>query len=102
MSRQDAIGAAKRFVAVVGKKYPVDKAYVFGSFAKGRDDESSDIDVCIVSRFFGKNYLDEEMELRGLSVNVDARLSPVAFNPVDLEDKYNQLAFEIKKYGVQI
>ncbi|TSC87987.1 MAG: DNA polymerase, beta-like protein region [Microgenomates group bacterium Gr01-1014_16] len=69
MSRQDAIGAAKRFVAVVGKKYPVDKAYVFGSFAKGRDDESSDIDVCIVSRFFGKNYLDEEMELRGLSVN---------------------------------
>jgi predicted nucleotidyltransferase len=102
MSTQDALTVAKTFVAVVSERYPVEKAYVFGSYAKGKANESSDIDVCVVSPVFGKDYLAEEMDLMEMSVRVDPRLSPVAFSPEDIQDKYSQLAHEITKYGIQV
>ena len=102
MSTDSAILVARRFVELVKKQIPVSQAYLFGSYAKNRAEEVSDIDIYIVSPVFGKSYWDEESLLRRLSLKVDDRIEPVAFNPEDLEDKYNQLAFEIKKYGVQI
>lgn len=102
MSTQDAATAAKRFVLLVKKKYPVEKAYLFGSFAKNKADEASDIDVCIVSSAFNVDRWGKESELRKLSLGVDYRLSPVAFSPDDIEDRWSQLAHEITTYGIQI
>ncbi len=102
MSIQDAVAVAKRYVVEVGKTYPVKEAYVFGSYAKNKADESSDIDVCVVSPAFGRDYVAEEMILRKISVRIDPRLTPVAFSPTDLNDKYSQLASEVVKYGVRV
>lgn len=102
MSDQDAVAVSKKFVSAVKKVYPVEKAYLFGSFAKNKFDEASDIDVCVVSPVFGKNYLEEEMKLIGLAMKVDYRLSPVAFSSKDINDRWSQLAHEITTYGIQI
>src|SRR3989344_6639221 len=99
MSTHDAILVAKRFVSLVEKKYPVQGAYLFGSFAKNKDDEASDIDVCIVSPAFDGDHWEKESELRRLSLDVDYRLSPVALTPEDMNDHYSQLADEILKHG---
>lgn len=93
---------ARRFVELVKKQFPVSQAYLFGSYAKNRAQESSDIDICIVSPVFGKSYWDEESLLRRLSLKVDDRIEPVAFNPEDINDRWDQLAYEIKKYGVRV
>lgn len=93
---------SKRFMEEVKKEFPVEKAYLFGSFAKKRANKDSDIDVCIVSPMFGKNYLEEEMRLISLAMKIDDRLSPVVFNSEDIKDHWSQLAYEITKYGIQI
>ena len=102
MSTQDAIMVAKKFVRLVGEKYPIEKAYLFGSFAKNKADEASDIDVCIVSPAFGTDHWEKESELRKLSLEVDYRLSPVAFGPEDIKDRWSQLAHEITTHGIKL
>ena len=34
-------------IAPIAARYDVDKIYIFGSYARGEADESSDIDLCI-------------------------------------------------------
>lgn len=77
----------------------VKKVILFGSYAKGTARDYSDIDVCIVSDNLGRDYFDEMVKLSKLAISIDARIEPVPFTPSDLEDKYNTLAQEIKRYG---
>lgn len=102
MSQADATMLLKKYLELISRKYPVQSAYLFGSFAKGFDHEGSDIDVCIISSVFGKDYFDEETNLRRETLKVDARIEPVAFNPADFDDKYNLLVHEIKTHGIKI
>ncbi len=102
MGTDYAMATAKKFADLVRQKYQVDRAYLFGSYAKNVANEGSDIDVCIVSPNFGKDYSAEEMELIRMAVKLDLRISPVPYSPGDLHDKYSQLAFEITTYGVLV
>ena len=75
---------------------------VFGSQAKGTAKQWSDIDVCVVSPAFGNNRHTERV---GLMRARDDRLfdiEPHPYNPIDLADKYDPLASEIRKYGLQV
>ena len=102
MNQTDATILLKKYVALVSRKYPVQSAYLFGSFARGFIHKRSDIDVCIISPVFGKDYFDEEMDLRRETLKGDTRIEPVAFNPTDFDDKYNLLVHENKTHGIQI
>ncbi|MBI5358583.1 nucleotidyltransferase domain-containing protein [Candidatus Amesbacteria bacterium] len=102
MSQSDVKIILKKYLELVNMKYPVQNAYLFGSYAKGTWHEGSDIDVCVVSPAFGKDYFDEESLLRRDTFKVDSRISPVAFNPADFAEKYNLLAHEIKTYGIPL
>ena len=88
--------------AVVKSGIPVDSAYLFGSYAKKTSNKFSDIDICIVSPKFGKDYFEESLKLRSITDKVDSRIEPVPFKPEDLNDKYSTLASEIKKYGINL
>lgn len=102
MSTHDVKTIVKKFADRVRTKYPVEKIYLFGSYAKNRADETSDIDVCVVSPSFGVNYSDEEMELIRMAVKFDSRISPVPYSPRDIQDKFSQLAHEITTYGISL
>ena len=94
---------ANKYIAEVIKSgIPVDSAYLFGSYARGNSNRYSDIDICIVSPKFGKDYFNESLKLSFLTTAVDSRIEAVALNPKDLDDKYSTLASEIKKYGILI
>ena len=98
---KNILQTAKKYVSSVEKSgIPVSKAYLFGSYAKKKERKDSDIDICIVSPIFGKDYFDENVRLRSLTLDVDFRIEPVAFNPFDINDKYDSLASEIKKHGI--
>lgn len=102
MGTDDVKVTAKKFADLVRQKYQVNSAYLFGSFAKNTANEGSDIDICIVSSNFGKDYPAEEMELIRMAVTIDSRISPVAYTPQDLLDRYSQLAYEITTHGVPV
>lgn len=102
MGTDTAVSIARQFSEQVRKKYPVDKVYLFGSYAKNRAHEGSDIDICVVSPVF-KEYSDEtEMDVIRMAMKIDTRISPILSNPEDITDRWSQLAHEITTYGIQI
>ena len=100
---KNAITTAKQYIEIVKKSgIPVTKAYLFGSFAKKTENTNSDIDICVVSPSFGKDYFNENVKLRMLTLKIDSKIEPVAFNPEDINDKYDSLASEIQRTGIVI
>lgn len=81
---------------------PVSQAYLFGSYAKGNATQYSDIDVCVVSSTFGNDYIQEMVDLRKISLQVDSRIEPIPFHPRDMSDPFSSLATEIQKYNIPI
>ncbi|MDP2860870.1 MAG: nucleotidyltransferase domain-containing protein [bacterium] len=80
----------------------VEKAFVFGSYAKGSPKPWSDIDICLISKQFGKDIFQEGVKLSLLAEKIDLLIEPHPFHPADFAEKYNSLAEEIKKYGFAV
>lgn len=94
---------ARKFIKSLSKSgIKVNKAYLFGSFAKGKAKKDSDIDVCVISSSFSKDYFAEMVKLRKYSLKIDSRIEPVPFLPKDLNDRYSTLASEIRKFGIPL
>ena len=102
MKRDDAITITKEFTDLVKEQFPVDRVYLFGSYAINKANIGSDIDVCVVSSAFGKDYSSEEFELIKLAMKIDSRISPVPSSPQDIQNRWSQLAHEITTHGIQI
>lgn len=98
-----AVVIAKNFVKKVqADGLTVDKAFLFGSYAKGEQKKYSDIDICIVSPQLGKDFVSEMVRLQGIAHRVDIRIEAIPFHPDRLNDPYDSLASEIRKYGISI
>ena len=94
------INLFKKYLARMGYK---DAHYIlFGSWAKGKQGEWSDIDLCVISDKFSDNYFEESTRLRILANEIDCSLEPIARKPEDLNDKYSTLSSEIKKWGIAV
>ena len=83
-------------------KLSIEKIILFGSYARGMQNEWSDVDLCIISSQFNDawealNYLSKKT-----SPNPKYYLEPVGFHPKDLEDPYSPLISEIKKNGIEL
>jgi len=93
---------AKEFIAEVQKhQIKIIKAYLFGSFARGKARKDSDIDLALISSdFSGNRYLDS-LKIIPLRRKIDSRIEPVTFKPEDFNEN-DPLAAEIKNYGVEI
>ena len=50
IKRQEAIIEIKKLTEPIFKEYGVEKAYIFGSYARGDYNENSDIDIIISSK----------------------------------------------------
>jgi uncharacterized protein len=79
----------------------VETAYLFGSYAKGRETKWSDIDVAIISSDISNDRFGERVRLTKISSNIDSRIEPVPFRPDTFVDE-DPLVWEIKKGGIRI
>jgi len=81
----------------------VEKVILFGSYAKGLDSNDSDLDLCIVSKDFGKDSLLESQFLLKIAAGVDSRIEAI---PSGLKDyntnKISPILDEIKNTGIII
>jgi predicted nucleotidyltransferase len=76
-------------------------AYLYGSYAKGTNNELSDIDLALVSNSFsGNRFLDKE-KIRKYIVAVNTDISPMPFSPEDFNED-NFFVSEILKEGIRI
>lgn len=99
----DTIVKAQEFIDKVRSSGVfVSNASVFGSWAKGTAHGESDIDVCVVSPSFGRDYIADMVSLRKISLSIDSRIEPIPFAPEDFVDPYGTLAQQIRKHSLPL
>ena len=93
----------KSYVADVKKNMHIDKAYLYGSYAKDNQHQDSDIDICFFSSDFeGQRSVDVLTRLIGLtrgykSVDIEPRVFPTS--EIDMG---NPFVDEVLKTGREI
>jgi len=79
----------------------VQKVFLFGSYAKGKQHKWSDIDLCIISKDLQKKQYPWEYLWRKTAQLPRTRIEPVGYTPKDFVDEC-PLAWEIKQTGIRI
>lgn len=79
---------------------PIEKALIFGSYAIGKADEESDIDLCVISQKFNNAFWATQYLWKKLPYKRN-KIEPVGFNPKDFAEG-GSLIEEIKKFGVKV
>lgn len=82
-------------------KIPINKAFLFGSYAKGGYHEYSDIDIALVSNIFEGNRFADRNKIRKINLTVSSDLEILPYRPQDFtaEDPFVR---EILETGVKI
>ena len=92
-----------QYISLVRAKHAnVDKALLFGSFAKLSDKNESDIDIAIIFKDLDDSEkFDIQVQLLLLASQIDSRIEP---HPMSVEDfnSDNPFAIEIRKTGIEI
>jgi predicted nucleotidyltransferase len=86
----------KRYAEVVRNNIPVKMIILYGSYARGTENMSSDIDVAVVVDHIEGNYLEQSAQLFHLIRGIDTRIEPVLLTGND--DRSGFLS-SILKYG---
>jgi predicted nucleotidyltransferase len=79
----------------------VQQAILFGSYASGKYDEWSDIDLAIVSKDFVGNRFEDRNKIRKITLQVNSDISPMPYRPEDFNDS-NYFVKEILETGIRI
>jgi len=93
-----------QYIADVKKAMPIDKVYLYGSYAKGTERENSDVDICFFSKAFEtRRTLDILTDLFYLKIKYDkdVLIEPNAF-PVSELYNDNPFVKEILRTGREI
>lgn len=75
---------------------------LFGSYAKGRPHPWSDIDICVISKKFGKRDFDDMVRVSKIAKGVNYLIEIHPMNPKDLDQNKHPLSAEIKKTGKRV
>ena len=100
MVNQSIIDTAKLYIQSIPENMEIKKAYLFGSYAKGKEHNDSDIDIAIV---IGKmdDFFSVQMQLMRLRRTIDLRIEPHPIWEGDFNIQ-NPFAYEIQKTGIEL
>jgi predicted nucleotidyltransferase len=94
---------ARCFAKDVKQVMPVDKAVLFGSYAKGYATKSSDVDICFFLRDYnGKQRVEIITELLGIGGKYpDLAFEPLVFESAEIQND-NPFIREILSEGIEL
>lgn len=104
MATEEVIELSRRYVLLLNSQgLSVEKAYLFGSYAKGSETTLSDIDLLIVA----KNYNEDDDLMAGrmwmLTRKVSTKIEPVFVSSDRFrDDDSSQLIQTVKSTGIEI
>jgi predicted nucleotidyltransferase len=92
----------KKYIVELGKKdIQIDKAYLFGSYARGTATQWSDIDVALLTRKFIGDSFDFKFLLMKIAREIDLHIEPHPYLVKDFR-KDNPIAAEVMKTGIRV
>ena len=101
MDKGDAIKIAQRYVSNLMEKYNIERAYLYGSFAKGTNHADSDIDLAIVLTSTFSDIIDVQIDFLQMRTEEDLLIEPHPFRKEDFNTN-NPVVAEILNYGIEI
>jgi len=102
MDKNIDITIAKYLDLIKEKFSDIESAYLFGSYAKGKSTDDSDIDVALIfTNLDDSRRFDTQVQLMLLAAQIDSRIEP---HPISLDDfnSGNPFVVEIKKTGIKV
>lgn len=106
--RKSAVKQARKFASefvryLKAEGLTVQRAYLYGSFARGTPHRWSDIDVCIISPQFRSpsqslRYLWEKRR----DIDIKRGIEPVGYHPKDFQVIKSPLVWDIYENGIRI
>ena len=95
------ISEIKQILKEILKSMPVYKVVLFGSYAKGTENEDSDIDIAIISSDFS-DIIEDGAKLIGLTWKIDTRIEPHPITTEDFEKVANPFVKEVVDTGIKV
>ncbi len=102
MDKNIDIAIAKYLDLIKAKFSDIEGAYLFGSYAKGKFTDDSDIDLALIfTNLDDSKRFDIQVQLMLLAAKIDSRIEP---HPISHDDfnSGNPFVVEIKKTGIKI
>ena len=96
MDKSEALNKVAMFIQAVVDEYNPSQIILFGSFARGTQNENSDIDIAVVMDKVEGSFLDKEARLYKIRRNIDTNIEPIL-----LESSSDESGFlnQILSYG---
>lgn len=91
----------QKYIDKIKEHYKIDAIILFGSYAKGTENEDSDIDIAIISSDF-KDIIDDGAKLIGLTWKIDTRIEPHPIATEDFKKISNPFVKEIVDTGIKV
>jgi predicted nucleotidyltransferase len=104
MGKNQTIKVIRKFVKALKQEgIAVDRVILYGSYATGKTRPDSDIDVAVVSKHFGRDRVEEGMNLFRIAGKIDSRIEPIPISSESYEkDTWIPLIYEIKQKGIEV
>lgn len=91
----------KKYIEKISQFYKIEAIILFGSYAKGTENEDSDIDIAIISSDFN-DIIEDGAKLIGLTWKIDTRIEPHPITTEDYKNVSNPFVKEIVDTGIKV
>lgn len=102
-TKTEAIAVIQTFLERIQPELPIERAYLFGSYATERARDYSDIDLAIVTPALNAENsiaINQRIFSRASRYNVD--LEPICFSPEEFEKEELPIVLDIKRTGIEV
>ena len=91
----------QKYIEKISQYYKIEAIILFGSYAKGTENEESDIDIAIVSSDFN-DIIEDGAKLIGLTWKIDTRIEPHPISTEDYISVSNPFVQEVMNTGIKV
>ena len=91
----------QKYIKKISEHYKIEAIILFGSYAKGTENEDSDIDIAIISSDFS-DIIEDGAKLIGLTWKIDTRIEPHPITKEDFEKISNPFVKEVVDTGIKV
>lgn len=92
----------QKYIEKICENYEVYAIILFGSYAKGTENEDSDIDIAIITDDIKNDVFDEELNLMKLRRNIDTRIEPHLIRTEDYKNAETPFIQEVIDTGIKV
>ncbi len=98
---REIMKSIQKYIEKISQFYNIEAIILFGSYAKGTENENSDIDIAIISSDF-KDIIEDGAKLIGFTWKIDTRIEPHPITTEDYKNVSNPFVKEVMNTGIKV